>query len=71
MKSPSDIALLATDFYLDIQTFYNSVNGLAIISTINTAAGSAGTVTDAEYDEYTQYTAWRFRTWEQHYALTS
>lgn len=71
LKSPSNIALLVTDYFLDVNTFYNSVGGLSIITTVNSAAASSGTVTDAEYDTYTQYTAWRFATWQQHYALTS
>ena len=71
MKYPSSIALLATDYYIDVNTFHNSVNGLAIINTVNSAASSAGTVTDLEYDEYIQYTAWRFATFLQHNALTS
>lgn len=70
-KSPSNKALAATDFYMDIHTFHNSVNGLDIIATVNTAAAASGTVTDAEYDAYTQYTAWRYATFVQHNDFTT
>lgn len=70
-KFPSNLALLVTDYYIDVNTFHNSVNGLDIITAVNTAAATATSVTDAEYDEYTQYTAWRYVTFLQHNALTS
>ena len=70
-KSPSNIALLVTNFLLNINTWRYTTGGKAIITTVQTAASGSTTVTDAEYDQYTQYTAWRWQTFVQHNALTS
>lgn len=70
-KFPGNIALKSTTFFLNLKTVRNSVFGISIITTIQSAAASGGSVTDTQYDEYITYTAWRFSSYIQHNALSS
>lgn len=69
--NPNGIAELACVFYQELQTVRNSVSGAAIIEIVRDAAATSNSVTDAQYNQFIQYTAWRFSSWQQHYALTS
>jgi hypothetical protein len=70
-KSPSNIALKVTNFFLQLNYWRLSVGGKVLITAVNTAATAQTTVTDTQYNNYTMYTAERWSVYVQHNALTS